>query len=156
MIAYPERTDVEWLAVDRDGRVGVFTTAGSGPIPTVYLDSEGILEQVWDAVRGLPEVCDHDLLVALPRPDDFISFARRGFFSYDWADVQGAGRHLGRRYELQARPLAPVTVDSVRWPSPLGEVLTHVRSAALDFRDVTVDVTAAFGCASEPRRTPSR
>lgn len=40
MVEYPYGTDMEWLAVDRDGRVAVFTTAGAGPVPVSVLEFE--------------------------------------------------------------------------------------------------------------------
>ncbi|MBV9493092.1 MAG: hypothetical protein JOZ54_02515 [Acidobacteria bacterium] len=35
------RVEFDWLAQDRDGMLGFFSTAGGGPIPKV-LDSDGV------------------------------------------------------------------------------------------------------------------
>ena len=94
-----EVENVEWIAVDRKGRVGVFTTAGTGPIPKACLTEAEALYQIWDAIRSLPEVMDYELVVTVPRPDDFIAFAKRGLFSFDWDEFQEAPQ-----YEVQARP----------------------------------------------------
>lgn len=103
MVKYPSGLDVEWIAVDCKGRVAVFTTAGTGPIPKACLTEAEVLDQVWDAVRSLPEVTEQELIVTVPRPDDFIAFAKRGLFSFDWAEFQETPQ-----YEVQARPKTPL------------------------------------------------
>ena len=90
MLEYPSGLDVEWIAVDRKGRVGVFTTAGTGPIAKACLSKPEVLDQIWDAIRLLPEVTRYELVVTVPRPDDFIAFAKRGLFAFDWEMAQKA------------------------------------------------------------------
>ena len=134
---YPWGIDVEWVAIDGRGRVGVFTTAGMGPIPSAYLDAPGALDLCFDAIRALPERTESILFAQVPRPDDFVAFARRGCFSFDWEDG---------RYELQARPQAPMTFDAAEWPEVLRPILLRATSPSLDFEQgQTADVTA-LGC----------
>jgi hypothetical protein len=137
---YPSGWDVEWVAVDRRGRVGVFTTGGAGPIPRAYLASPAFLQCVRDAVWDAPERTESFLLVQLPRPDDYVAFARRGFFAFDWADT---GRTSGRSglYELQARPAVAVDVGEVAWPVELQPILRRIQSDTLDFEQVAADVS---------------
>lgn len=142
---YPSGLDVEWIAVDCKGRVGVFTTAGTGPIPKACLTKTEVLDQIWDTIRTLPEVMDYELVVTVPRPDDFISFAKRGLFSFDWQEFQ-----LKPQYEVQARPKTPLTVDAIAWPQELRGLLIQVTSSVLDFDDDAIDVTSALDCAVEP------
>ncbi len=54
MIEYPSGLDVEWIAVDGKGRVGVFTTAGAGPVPKAYLESGTLLDEIWEFIRCAP------------------------------------------------------------------------------------------------------
>jgi hypothetical protein len=147
---YPAGLDVEWIAVDRNGHVGVFTTGGIGPIPNVYLTGSGWWDQIWDAIGSLPEVSEHDLLVTLPRPDDFIAFARRGLFAFDWADVHRTIGGATNRYELQARPRTPLAVESITWPEALLGSVERITNFALDFDDAMIDVMAALDCAADP------
>lgn len=145
MVQYPWGLDLEWIAVDRKGRVGVFTTAGAGPIPKACLTEAEVLDQIWGAIRSLPEVMDYELVVDVPRPDDFIAFAKRGLFSFDWEQFQETPR-----YEIQARPKTPLTVDAIAWPQELRSLLPQVTSSVLDFDDAAIDVTSALECALEP------
>lgn len=144
MVEYPSGLDVEWIAVDRKGRVGVFTTAGNGPIPKACLTEAEVLEKIWGAIRSLPEVMDYELVVTVARPDDFIAFAKRGLFSFDWEEFQETPR-----YEVQARPKTPLTVDAIAWPQKLRGLLSQVTSSVLDFDDPAIDVTSALECAVE-------
>jgi hypothetical protein len=112
--------DIGWLANDSAGHVAVFTTAGEGPIPRAAVPSHEVAEAF---VHQLQETSDHRLLASMPDPSDFISFAKRGFFAYDWCDTRG--------YELVAVP------DT---PAKLSELPGHVRDIAN-----LVKVETAFG-----------
>jgi hypothetical protein len=150
VVEYPSGLDVEWIAVDCKGRVGVFTTAGAGPVPHAYLESGSLLDETWDFIRSLPEVTNHHLSAVCPRPDDFIAFARRGLYSLDWAEVHRTTAESTRLYEIQARPVIPATVEALTWPASLHRLLDAVTSPALDFDDdAAVDVASALDCATE-------
>ena len=145
---YPAGYDAEWLAVDRYGRLGIFTTGGSGPVPRAYLDAPRSLERISAWVWSCPERTASTLLVRLPRPDDFEAFARRGFFAFDWADVHRTSG-FSRRYELQARPAEPVTTADVTWPRELSALIQALSGDTLDFDQSSVDVSL-FDCRRAP------
>ncbi|MDR3619283.1 MAG: hypothetical protein P4L85_08030 [Paludisphaera borealis] len=109
---YPLGWDYAWLAADAAGHVAIFTNAGQGPIPIAVLADRRASDHAERLVEALPERSDCQMLVALPRPDDFIAYARRGLFAYDWQDCH---RDTGwsHRYELLARPTAPVLVEEL-------------------------------------------
>jgi hypothetical protein len=120
--------DAAWLAADASGQIAVFTTGGEGPIPESALPS---MESGEDAARGLPAVSDVDLLSSYPRPDDFIAFARRGLFAYDWSDVhRSSAQELGV-YELQARPFQPLHLADL--PAPLQAMAAATRLSSVVF-----------------------
>ncbi len=129
--------DLPWLALDAAGRLAVFTTAGEGPVPAsalrVSVTAEAVLAQ-------LPVVGGNELLVEYPRPDDFIAFAERGLYAYDWADAHRVHGDCTRCYELVAKPLRPVSID---------ELSPDLRSPF----EATVIAGASFG---EPRVSASR
>ena len=105
-----DEVDASWLAVDTLGQVAVFTTGGAGPIPETAMASVATGEE---SVQSLPEVSGHTLLTFVPRPDDFVSFAKRGLFAYDWSDVRRArSKELGG-YELQAQPTSPLKISEL-------------------------------------------
>ena len=102
--------DAAWLATDAAGQVAVFTTGGEGPVPESALSS---VETAEELVRSLREVSGFDLFAKVNRPDDFIAFAKRGLFSYDWSDVHRTNQHAIDGYELQAQPSSPLAVASL-------------------------------------------
>lgn len=102
--------DAAWLAVDAIGQVALFITGGEGHVPETAIASTEIAEE---ATLSLPETSDCNLLVTLVRPDNFIAFARRGLFAYDWSDVhRPISQSLGG-YELQARPFRPLQLTEL-------------------------------------------
>ena len=107
-------TDAAWLAVDASGQVAVFTTGGEGPVPETAIPST---ESGEEFVFTLPERTAVDLLSAVPRPDDFIAFAKRGLFAYDWSDVHRTLSQALGGYQLQARPTEPLHITDL--PSSL-------------------------------------
>ncbi|MFK7743356.1 MAG: hypothetical protein AB8H80_23775 [Planctomycetota bacterium] len=139
---YPHGWDVEWVAVDQLLRVAIFTTAGDGPIPSGQLrrwKSFGTLSQ---ALLAGPETCGHELFAKVPRPDDFVRFARHGFFAFDW---HSDGRGLPH-YRLQARPLQPRLVSDLQVAPDVSVLLAACVGARLDFGNRELDVGAAFDC----------
>ncbi len=141
---YPFGDDVEWVAVDRYGRVGIFTTGGVGPIPRAYLRAPELLQQLSEALWQLPERTEASLLTKVLRPDDFVAFARRGLFAFDWADVHRVTGRSGR-YEIQARPLVPLSAATVVWPELIAALVEATRNGDLDFDQRLLDV-AVLDC----------
>jgi hypothetical protein len=115
--AYPEGVDCVWLGCDRARYVGAFVTAGEGPISLVALNSVHLqVEDVEERIGSLPRVSDVHVLVVVKRPDDFIAMAERGLFVYDWTDVHRTRAEAIHAYELAARPVKPVSKDSIGDP----------------------------------------
>ena len=96
--------DASWLAIDAQGQVAVFTTGGEGPIPETALAS---VETGEELIQLLPEVSGHELFTSVPRQADFVYFAKRGLFAYDWSDVHRVASKAMGAYELQALPTSP-------------------------------------------------
>ena len=144
---YPDGFDCVWLATDRDGHVGAFVTGGTGPIPVQALNNdpmpvEDIEEQVWK----LPRVSGARLLITVVRPDDFVAFAERGLFVYDWSDVHRIKRESIHAYELMAAPVSPITLEAL-----LGETVSFskgiIRLNQAVFADsLLLDVRAHVSC----------
>jgi len=100
--------DAAWLAIDALGQVAIFTTGGEGPVPETAIASVEIAEQ---SVWCLAEISGYNLHAFVPRPDDFIAFAKRGLFAYDWSDVHRVAAARIDGYELQAQPLSPLLIS---------------------------------------------
>jgi hypothetical protein len=84
------------------------------------------------------------MLVSLPTPDDFVHFASRGFFDYDWQDVHRTGS-FSRRYEMLSRPETPTHVSEI--PEQFQPLLRSTVLAGVGFADgLTIDVRRYFHC----------
>lgn len=124
--------DWAWLAVDAAGHLALFTTAGSGPVPSVVLDQSDLVLTAETLIAKLPILGKSELHVQLPRPDDFVAFARRGFFAYDWSDVHRTIGKIGN-YELMATPTTPRLASQLI--DPLSSIAKLVVFDSLMFPD---------------------
>lgn len=102
---YPAGLDCIWIAVGVDGQVACFITAGEGPIPEGVLAQAFLrVEDVEGELLSLPKVGTAELKVDVPRPDDFVELAERGFYVYDWTDIHKSRSASNSSYELVAAP----------------------------------------------------
>ncbi len=99
--------DATWLAIDLAGNVAVFTTAGAGPVPASAIVNVADSDS---AIELLEEASDFTLLEKYARPDDFINYAKRGLFAYDWSDVHKPLAQSTGCYRLVAKPTRPVSL----------------------------------------------
>ena len=117
--SYPEGLEWVWLASDRVGHVGFFTTAGVGPVPVQAFSFDDL-----DIDLRLAEF----FLIPQPGPVEGAALAAHGVFVYDWTDVE---RYLVpiHAYELVALPSKPINIETL---TP--ELV--VRARAVRFADV--------------------
>jgi len=120
--------DLEWYAVDREGRVAFFTTAGWGPIPScITRDVARIGTTIKDHLLNAPAVCRGILAVKRKgRLDDWVRAADHGFFAYDYVLHKGP-------YTLVAYPETPIVVSML--PQDLQNALLRVTLDRMSFAD---------------------
>ena len=135
-----EGIDAAWIAIDSRGQVAMFTTGGEGHVPGSAILST---EDAESEVLALPEVCGFDLLVNLPHPDDFVAFACRGFFAYDWSDVHSSNKIALGRYELQARPNRPLILTDL--PPSLQDLASSTRLLGASFGSTVIELDIPVG-----------
>lgn len=88
--SHPEPgTELDWLAVDVDEYVGLFSTAGRGPVPVVVVEHLVEVKRAIARLGNLPILAD-----CAKTPDrgtgDFsfwIEPCRRGLYGFDWGPV---------------------------------------------------------------------
>jgi hypothetical protein len=117
-----EYTGVEfdWYALDREGHLAVFTTAGSGPVPAAIWDRREEFHALEAAVDALTAAADFEEVYAgYGNYLEWHDLARKGLFAFDYQDVHRT-RQL-HHYDLMARPVNPVSAAQllpqidVRW-----------------------------------------
>jgi hypothetical protein len=131
-VTFPTGWDFAWLACDAAGHVAVFTNAGVGPIPSASLALGELAESAEEHVDQLPVVGACVLLVKMPRPDDYLAFAKRGLFAYDWSDVHRRSG-FSHQYELIARP--EVSAELGRVSEAVRRLASAVRFLGTNFAD---------------------
>lgn len=107
-------SDFEWFAVDRDGFIAFLTSAGLGPIPTIVFKSKPdyfALQHWFNDAPFRGEYVVHPPAKKMPRPDDFLSMARKGLFAYDWDCSKG--QYLRWPYHLIASPERPLLIHEL-------------------------------------------
>ncbi|WP_267549797.1 hypothetical protein [Rhizobium rhizogenes] len=129
---YPADIDCMWLATDQNGQLAAFLTAGFGPIPmdalTQVHSGSGRVERL---IQDMVPTSEAPLLVTVPRPDDFIDLARRGFFVFDWTDIHRTTRQKVHGYEVVAVPNEPKKLGAL--PHELAVLVQPVKFAGITF-----------------------
>jgi hypothetical protein len=82
---------------------------------------------------ALPEIGGHELLVKYKRPDDFVAFAKRGWFAFDWSDVHRTHAQEIGVYELVAKPYLPAHISSL--PETIQRAARAVLYPHVSFQD---------------------
>lgn len=143
---YPYGIDCVWLASDRNGHLGVFITAGDGPIPAQALDSAYMpVEDIEEQLCQLPIVSKAQLLVSVKQPDSLVDLAERGLFVYCWTESLPTMRKERRVYEPMAILSKPITASSL--PSDLAALARAVRLTDVVFAAAeAIDICAHVSC----------
>ncbi len=109
----PDGIDLSWFAVDRDGHLAHFTSAGSRGVPAKVLASEPELNRISFFLRDLPSAGDAKLCPPIEGKTDFwLDMAKKGIFSYDFISEDDAVFEKGH-YRLVALPKSPILLESL-------------------------------------------
>ena len=69
-------TEFDWVAVDRHGKIGIFSTAGSGPVPQIAIQYTGSHKAMIEWIRNRS---------ALPIYADYLTFSGDlPIYVFDW------------------------------------------------------------------------
>ena len=146
---YPVDFDYLWLASDRVGHVATFTTGATGPIPaTALVQSLGNEETIEECLGVVSERAGYKMHVEMPIPNDYSEFAQKGFFTYDWTDVNKVKIVKTGKYEIISTPVDLIIVDEL--PILLKEIVSRTRFADISFSECQeIDVRNTFNCIEE-------
>jgi hypothetical protein len=101
--------EFDWLGVDLQGHVAVFTTAGFGPVPMQVDQHLDDVDAALDRVGQLPVIGsagDIGRRSADGDYSDWNAYSAKGFYAYDWEDQ-------GSRYQRLSSPAVPISVSQL-------------------------------------------
>jgi hypothetical protein len=120
--------EFDWLAVDREGHVGHFSTAGYGPAPLALTEHGKSQRAAFEYIKSLPKKRPVVPLKFAGGGDlsDWQDMAKRGIFSFDHQDWQGP-------YQQMAQPLRePLRIDGL--PEHVRAEIEVIRLEDVSFR----------------------
>ena len=118
-----EGREFDWFAVDVEGKLAHFSTAGDGPVPLSVLEHFVDADSISEVLLSLPEA--GEATGHLPHNiEDWLQMARRGIYSYDWKQSSGPDRRA-------ATPEKPIHVSAL--PQQLQTSLAIARFHTANF-----------------------
>jgi hypothetical protein len=112
-------SEYDWIALDRDGFVGFFSTAGGGYAPEAFLEDVDAFDRAIAAMLRRPASTAARSCVSVPNEagNDWRFMAERGVFGFD-ADLHGGP------YRRVAVPERAIRVDEL--PEDVGRVAGRI------------------------------
>ncbi len=122
-----EGLEYDWLAVDADGFVALFSTAGAGFAPEGLLQDPEAFDTAIDALLKMPARTAVDCGCDLPpgRVNTWRLVAERGLFAFD-------SDPLGGPYRLIAKPHSPVRANDL--PTTVSSIAGRIVLPAVFFK----------------------
>jgi hypothetical protein len=119
--------EYDWLAVDADGVVGFFSTAGGGYAPEAFLEDIDAFDSAITTILSLPATTSSTCVRELPpgHTNTWRLMADRGLFAFD-------SDPLGGPYRLIAAPHQAIAPDSL--PSSVRLVLERLVLPSVTFK----------------------
>ena len=100
-----EGSEFDWFALDQEGRLGVFSTAGAGVIPGVVVRSgPAVYNSVIAVVLARPCCSFHRVSRESGSIADWRDYAQQGLYAFDFYDVHRVGAAKKGGYDLICRP----------------------------------------------------
>lgn len=129
--------EFDWLAIDKDGHLGLFSTAGGGRAPHAFLRDTDAHDAGLDALMATPSTTTarffREIAAGLDNP--WKQAAERGVFAFDSSPN-------GSPYELVAAPRDAAEIGSV--PEATADAARTVKLDHLRFADVPEGETVAI------------
>ena len=117
-----EGREFDWFAVDADGNIGHFSTAGFGPVPTCVLERFAEADALSEDFLRLPVTGEADGHLS-GNIAEWLEMARRGLYSFDW-------NHSGQ-YRRAATPRVATHISAI--PAHLAAKLALLKFPGVRF-----------------------
>ena len=101
--------EFDWLGVDREGHVAVFTTAGYGLVPADVNQHLADVDAALDRVKELPVTGSAGDIIRRSAGGDYpdwYAYSAKGFYAYDWQVWHGP-------YQRLSAPTAPISIGQL-------------------------------------------
>ena len=141
--------EFDWLACDADRHVALFSTAGTGYVPTEFLGDTDAHDAAIESILLLPPSTAARFAPALGAGyiNTWRLVAERGLFAYD-CDPSGGP------YRLVAAPVVPIRQDAL--PGAVAEVVARIAlGLRFEFQPVVAEDSLRGDQGAEPGGTPS-
>lgn len=136
--------ELDWLAVDSSGHVGLFSTGGRGPVPAAVVQHLSEVQAAVLRLNGLPVLGE---CTDSPGGGGNFSFwiepCRRGLFGFDWGPVE-IGPYA--RLTVPSRPVAVTEIEDGDVRNVAGLVRLRLRFAeatSIDYNELGVRLYSA-------------
>lgn len=128
--------EINWLAVDNKGQLGIFTALLEAPLPDKVKSSFENYQDLRQSIELTPKSTSATLVTRQKGNfSDWLAYANKGFFAFDFQDVHRTNKK--NQYDLIARPAIPLTVDELHLTSVLMDSLVQIDC---DFEDGDVKI----------------
>ena len=119
-------TEFDWFAVDSDGHVGHFSSAGFGQVPKVAEANAELHDRVLELLQKAPASGKSSFERGVGKGcEDWLKIAQHGIFSFDW-------KHWNGPYARIATPASPVLLDQL--PEEVRSTASRIRFEKICFR----------------------
>lgn len=120
--------EFDWFAIDQEGQIAHFSSAGYGVIPTLVRDNvDQQLKLNEYFTKMVEKVTTANLIRGKGKRDDWLNMAQRGLYSYDF-------KHWDGPYILIAKPDVPINIRIL--PDEIYTLLREVCFCNVDFREL--------------------
>ncbi len=123
----PVYHELDWIGVDRVGQLGVFTAIMDAPVPEVVGLSYEWYMELREHIDRLDESIAADLMTKEDGDfSDWLTYARKGFFAFDFLDVHRTQEPRLDQYDLIARPMEPILLDDLALSDELKRIIPQI------------------------------
>ena len=106
--------EVDWIAVDNLGQVGVFSALLQAPIPRVLGKSYSLYNELMAKVHDLPNKCPAKLYYKGDGGSmSWIYYSRTGLFAFDFKDACRTENERLLQYDLISKPSVPILINEL-------------------------------------------
>ena len=132
-------SELDWIATDLVGQVGVFSAIGNVPIPDLVFSSYEKYVALMEKVDALVQGFEVEIMLDDEHGDvtDWLRYAKQGLFAFDFYDVHRTVDEKRNQYDLIARPKKVLKIVMLQLGEGLKEIIPQLDC---NFQDGSVEL----------------